>query len=89
MAEPENERYNLIPGTPGTTPAKEFYAYYGGIDSTTILGQVMSLKASHEFVRILLRDPKDTCSASGNLNAKSIEYLQSVAAFDLPPPHAW
>ncbi|KIW45076.1 uncharacterized protein PV06_03493 [Exophiala oligosperma] len=65
---------------------REVFTYHGGVDPTTILGQALSHQKPRRFVRLLLRESKKGARPGpGNApDIKSVEYLQSVGAYDLP-----
>ena len=89
LAQTDDDRSDL---TSGTSPlhAQEVFAYHGGIDSTTILGQILSHQKPRRFVRILLREPHGVGDGSAScLDAKSMEYLRSVGALNIPPSSTW
>lgn len=89
LARTEHDRSDLTSGT-STSRAREVFAYHGGIDSTTILGQVLSHQNPRRFVRILLREPHGVGDGSAScLNAKSTEYLRTVGALNIPPSSTW
>lgn len=89
LAQSEDDRSDLTSGT-STSRAREVFAYHGGIDSTTILGQVLSNHNPRRFVRILLREPHGVGDESAScLNAKSMEYLRTIGSLDIPPSSTW
>ena len=89
LAQTDDDRSDL---TSGTSPshAREVFAYHGGIDSTTILGQILSHQKPRRFVRILLREAHGVGGGSAScLDAKTTEYLRSVGALNTPPSSTW
>lgn len=70
---------------------REVFTYHGGVDPTTILGQALSHQKPRRFVRLLLRESKKGARPGpGNApDIKSVEYLQSVGAYDLPLLPTW
>ncbi|KAH8690552.1 hypothetical protein BGW36DRAFT_465466 [Talaromyces proteolyticus] len=85
MAQTEDERTNLTFGT-STSRVREIFAYHGGIDPTTILGQVLSDKKPRRYIKIPLREPPNVGNQSGScLDIRSTAYLQSIGALDIPP----
>lgn len=76
-----------------TSQGREVFAYHGGIDSTTILGEALSHHKPRQFVRLMVRNSQKAADPSlgtdSSSQGKSAAYLRSVGAFDIPPFTTW
>lgn len=77
-----------------TSPRKghEVIEFHGGINSVTILSEVLGRAPLKRLVRIVLRDPQSgprhRLELSG-LDEADIEYLERKGAFTIPPADIW
>ena len=73
-----------------TPDAQEVYAYHAGIDSTTILGQVLNPESPSKLVRVRVRSPhRDGERFENDLSTSSTAYLHSIGALDVTQPTTW
>ena len=72
------------PDSRASTPdVQEVYAYHAGIDSTTILGQVLNPESPSKLVRVRMRAPNRYGEGIENdSKATSTGYLHSIGALD-------
>lgn len=93
MSQWQSTNSHPAPISPASPPkGHEVIEFHGGINSVTILSEVLGRAPLKRLVRIVLRDPQ---SGPGHrlelcgLDEADVEYLERKGAFTTPPPDIW